>query len=294
MPTTKKNNDQFVDAVKPALESLLSDLERTTEILRRAGKKSADDKWDSNTSSTYQSYRKSGSYADGADPYSSQHDNYSASNKSGPDYGTGRFSANSDLQGGGRNSQRVDSLMSQSEKSDYQTIPKGNCALCGDAIVGEVIIALGQMWHPQHFNCCHCGDEIGHKNFFERSGKAYCENDYHDLFSPRCSYCNGPIKERCVTAMGKHFHPEHFVCAECGKPFGEDGFHEKDGHALCKEDFFRLYAPKCKGCQKAITSKFITALDTHWHPECFVCDADEHFSKQCPMAVTYFEEEEYY
>jgi paxillin len=128
------------------------------------------------------------------------------------------------------------------------------------------------MWHPQHFTCCHCNDEIGHKNFFERSGKAYCENDYHDLFSPRCGYCNGPIKERCINAMGRQFHPEHFVCAECGKSFGDDGFHEKNGHALCKEDFFRLYAPKCKGCDQAITSKFITALQTHWHPECFVCN----------------------
>lgn len=71
--------------------------------------------------------------------------------------------------------------------------------------------------------------------------------------------------------MGRQFHPEHFTCAECGKPFGDDGFHEKNGQALCKEDFFRLYAPKCQGCDKAITSKFITALDTHWHPECFVC-----------------------
>jgi hypothetical protein len=58
-------------------------LEKTTEILRRAGKKSADDKWDSNTSSTYQaSFRKSGSYADSADPYARDQNNYSASQKS--------------------------------------------------------------------------------------------------------------------------------------------------------------------------------------------------------------------
>jgi paxillin len=86
-------------------------------------------------------------------------------------------------------------MLSQSDKSDYQTIPKGDCALCGESIVGEVIIALGNMWHPEHFTCCHCNAEIGHTNFFERSGKAYCENDYHDLFSPRCGFCNGPIKE---------------------------------------------------------------------------------------------------
>ncbi|KAI6189722.1 hypothetical protein M3Y97_00039400 [Aphelenchoides bicaudatus] len=242
MPSKKTDNASFADVVQPALQSLLTDLERTTEILRRAGKKSQDDKWDSTTSF-----------------------------QSGTDYAS-RYSSNNELQSG-RNSQRVDSM--NSPPTDYQTIPKGDCALCGDAIVGEVIIALGNMWHPQHFNCCHCGDEIGHKNFFERSGKAYCEKDYHDLFSPRCSYCNGPITGRCINALGSQFHPEHFNCAECGRQFGDEGFHEKNGQPLCKEDFYRLYAPKCEGCQNAITSKYITALDTHWHPECFVCDVCE-------------------
>lgn len=58
-----------------------------------------------------------------------------------------------------------------------------------------MVIALGKMWHPEHFLCAHCGEELGHRNFFERSSRAYCENDYHNLFSPRCAYCNGPIKD---------------------------------------------------------------------------------------------------
>lgn len=59
----------------------------------------------------------------------------------------------------------------------------------------QVVIALGKMWHPEHYVCCQCGEELGHRNFFERAGKAYCEDDYHDMFSPRCAYCNGPIKD---------------------------------------------------------------------------------------------------
>lgn len=30
-----------------------------------------------------------------------------------------------------------------------------------------------------------------------------------------------------MTAIGKTYHKEHFVCTECRRPFGEDGFHEK-------------------------------------------------------------------
>lgn len=56
------------------------------------------------------------------------------------DYGS-RYASNGDLQTG-RNSQRVDSMLSQSsEKSDYQTIPKGDCAFCHEPIVGEVCYA---------------------------------------------------------------------------------------------------------------------------------------------------------
>lgn len=57
----------------------------------------------------------------------------------------------------------------------------------------QVVTAMGKTWHPEHFVCTHCQEEIGSRNFFERDGQPYCEKDYHNLFSPRCYYCNGPI-----------------------------------------------------------------------------------------------------
>lgn len=57
----------------------------------------------------------------------------------------------------------------------------------------QVVTALGRTWHPEHFVCSHCRQELGTQNFFERDGQPYCEPDYHHLFSPRCAYCNGPI-----------------------------------------------------------------------------------------------------
>lgn len=35
------------------------------------------------------------------------------------------------------------------------------------------------------------------------------EPDYHNLFSPRCAYCNGAILDKCVTALDKTWHTEH-------------------------------------------------------------------------------------
>jgi len=54
-------------------------------------------------------------------------------------------------------------------------------------------MALGRMWHPEHFVCMHCNDPLGTQNFFERDKLPYCERDYYLLFSPRCASCAGPI-----------------------------------------------------------------------------------------------------
>lgn len=29
--------------------------------------------------------------------------------------------------------------------------------------------------------------------------------------------------QKMVTALGTHWHPEHFCCVSCGEPFGEEG-----------------------------------------------------------------------
>ncbi|KAK1328700.1 hypothetical protein QTO34_012275 [Cnephaeus nilssonii] len=143
------------------------------------------------------------------------------------------------------------SLQSDLNKLGVATVAKGVCGACKKPIAGQ--------------------EEIGSRNFFERDGQPYCEKDYHTLFSPRCHYCNGPILDKVVTALDRTWHPEHFFCAQCGAFFGPEGFHEKDGKAYCRKDYFDMFAPKCGGCARAILENYISALNTLWHPECFVC-----------------------
>ncbi|XP_028967465.1 paxillin [Galendromus occidentalis] len=163
------------------------------------------------------------------------------------------------------------SLRDDMNSQGVTTTAKGCCAACKKPIVGQVVTALAKMWHPEHFVCAHCSQELGTRNFYERDGEAYCEQDYHKIFSPRCSYCNGPILDKCVTALDRTWHPEHFFCAQCGRQFGEEGFHEKDGKPYCRDDYFSMFAPKCAGCNMPITENYISALSMQWHPECFVC-----------------------
>ncbi|XP_056460338.1 leupaxin [Gadus chalcogrammus] len=162
-------------------------------------------------------------------------------------------------------------LSSDLEKIGVRTVAKGNCASCGKSILGKIIQALGEVWHPEHFVCMSCNKELGTQGFFERDGQAYCEKDYHRLFSPRCGYCKGPIMENILTALDQSWHPEHFFCTHCGNLFGTEGFLEKDGKPYCNRDFYLLFAPKCSGCSEPVKENYLNAANGTWHPECFVC-----------------------
>ena len=52
---------------------------------------------------------------------------------------------------------------------------------------------MRRVWHPEHFTCSQCDTELGNITFYEHNDTPYCEKDYHELFAPRCAYCNGPI-----------------------------------------------------------------------------------------------------
>ncbi|NWX15842.1 LPXN protein, partial [Aegotheles bennettii] len=163
------------------------------------------------------------------------------------------------------------SLTQDLQELGITAAPTGICAACCKPIAAKVLTALGKTWHPEHFTCACCRQELGGQPFFERSGQAYCEEDYHQAFAPRCTYCAGPIREQVLTALNQTWHPEHFFCAHCGKVFGDDGFHEWRGKPYCRQDFLAMFAPKCQGCERPVMDDYLSALQGVWHTECFVC-----------------------
>ncbi|XP_070817391.1 leupaxin [Chaetodon trifascialis] len=177
-------------------------------------------------------------------------------------------------------------LSSDLEKIGVRTTAKGHCAACNKCIVGKMITALGEVWHPEHFVCVVCKMELSTTGFFEREGRPYCDKDYQQHFSPRCAYCKGPIVQNILTALDQTWHPEHFFCTHCGGLFGPEGFLEKDGKPYCCKDFYNLFAPKCSGCGEAVRENYLTAANGTWHPECFVCsDCLKPFSDGCFMEL---------
>ncbi|KNE60415.1 hypothetical protein AMAG_05806 [Allomyces macrogynus ATCC 38327] len=113
---------------------------------------------------------------------------------------------------------------------------------------------------------------LGTGTFFEHEGALLCQQHHLELAAPRCAYCSNAIEERCVSALGKTWHPEHFFCCHCGKVFAAtDGFLEYQGQAYCEEDYLALFAPKCAGCVRPVLADTVNALDKVWHPACFAC-----------------------
>ncbi|XP_058387535.1 paxillin isoform X1 [Diceros bicornis minor] len=266
----KRNGGRALEDVRPSVESLLDELESSVPspvpaITVNQGEMSSPQR----VTSSQQQTRISASSA------TRELDELMASLSDFKFMAQGKTGSSSPPGGPPKPGSQLDSMLgslqSDLNKLGVATVAKGVCGACKKPIAGQVVTAMGKTWHPEHFVCTHCQEEIGSRNFFERDGQPYCEKDYHNLFSPRCYYCNGPILDKVVTALDRTWHPEHFFCAQCGAFFGPEGFHEKDGKAYCRKDYFDMFAPKCGGCARAILENYISALNTLWHPECFVC-----------------------
>jgi hypothetical protein len=57
---------------------------------------------------------------------------------------------------------------------------------------------------------------------------------------PRCKGCSQPVVvSQSVQALEALWHPEHFVCVTCKKPFVNGQFYELGGLPVCPADYQR-------------------------------------------------------
>ncbi|KAK7206846.1 hypothetical protein BZA70DRAFT_275190 [Myxozyma melibiosi] len=161
----------------------------------------------------------------------------------------------------------------------FRSTSNSVCAGCGGelALSKVVLKALGEKYHPDCFQCAHCGLSLEHAAFFPHEGKVYCHLDYHEMFSPRCDHCHTPIEGEVVNAMGKTYHFGHFFCAGCSEPFSmmpSASYHARDNHAWCHDCFTKRYSTKCWKCTEIIPEGdvIIKVLGREWCSSCFACE----------------------
>ncbi|XP_056629120.1 leupaxin [Triplophysa dalaica] len=156
-------------------------------------------------------------------------------------------------------------------ETDYQSLFAPRCGYCKGPIIQNILTAMDQTWHPEHFFCSDCGDLFGPEGFMEKDGKPYCPRDFYRLFAPKCSGCGEPVKENYLSAANGTWHPDCFVCADCLKPFKDGCFLEMDGRPLCSQHYHSRQGTLCGTCGEPITGRCIAALDRKFHPEHFLC-----------------------
>ncbi|XP_055358663.1 LIM domain-binding protein 3a isoform X4 [Betta splendens] len=147
------------------------------------------------------------------------------------------------------------------------------CGFCNSVIRGPFLVALGRSWHPEEFNCHYCHMSLADVSFVEEQNNVYCENCYEEFFAPTCARCSTKVMGEVMHALRQTWHTTCFVCAACGKPFGNSLFHMEDGEPYCEKDYIALFSTKCHGCDFPVEAgdKFIEALGHTWHDTCFVC-----------------------
>uniref|UniRef100_A0A6M2DT36 Putative adaptor protein enigma n=1 Tax=Xenopsylla cheopis TaxID=163159 RepID=A0A6M2DT36_XENCH len=150
------------------------------------------------------------------------------------------------------------------------------CNECKAEIVrGPFISALGRIWCPSHFICSNatCKRPLADIGFVEEQGQLYCEYCFEQFIAPPCDKCHAKIKGDCLNAIGKHFHPECFNCAYCGKLFGNNPFFLEDGQPYCQADWNEMFTTKCFACGFPVEAgdRWVEALSNNYHSQCFNC-----------------------
>ncbi|GMR33300.1 hypothetical protein PMAYCL1PPCAC_03495 [Pristionchus mayeri] len=135
---------------------------------------------------------------------------------------------------------------------------------------GEHIKFRGDSFHPYHFSCKRCDTELT-KDCREVGGNLYCLRCHDQMGIPICGACHRPVEERVVTALGKNWHVEHFVCNVCEKPFLGHRHYERKGLAYCEGHYHMLFGNVCFKCSEPCGAEVFQALGKSWCITCFSC-----------------------
>lgn len=144
------------------------------------------------------------------------------------------------------------------------------CQKCKNYIEEEPLKIDNEPYHAYHFNCYKCGIEL--RADARQMGKdLYCLKCFDKSGVPICGACRRPIEERVVTALGKHYHVDHFVCSKCEKPFRGNRYYEHKGQAFCEQHYHELFGRSCCVCNRLVKGNIISALDRYWCVDHFLC-----------------------
>lgn len=172
----------------------------------------------------------------------------------------------------------------------------GRCRGCSDVLyIGELVVSVsrlegtGQYFHPQCFQCSHCGEllvdlrccvDVGkeERNNPGAEARVFCGRHWAENHRQRCYACDEIIHQRDhVFEFNKAFHMRHFCCAICDVSLTDSKtFVPLKKKPYCFLCYSEHHAEKCTACECAINPSpglggKLTVGDHSWHAACFVC-----------------------
>uniref|UniRef100_A0A667YYF5 Actin binding LIM protein family, member 3 n=1 Tax=Myripristis murdjan TaxID=586833 RepID=A0A667YYF5_9TELE len=156
------------------------------------------------------------------------------------------------------------------------------CERCGEACRGEVVRVKNTHFHVHCFTCQVCGCDLVHSGFFHHAGEYICTEDYQRLYGMQCDSCDQYITGEVVSALGRTYHPQCFICSICRSPFpigdrvtfcGKKCVCQQCSHTLNSDKPVKVHGPSyCAGCGEEIKQgQSLLALERQWHVSCFKC-----------------------
>uniref|UniRef100_A0A8C7C2M6 LIM domain-containing protein n=1 Tax=Oncorhynchus kisutch TaxID=8019 RepID=A0A8C7C2M6_ONCKI len=142
-------------------------------------------------------------------------------------------------------------------------------------IIGRVIKAMNNSWHPDCFCCDLCQAVLADVGFVKNAGRHLCR-PCHNREKARglgkyiCQKCHAIIEEQPLLFKNDPYHPDHFNCNNCGKELTADA-RELKGELYCLPCHDKMGVPICGACRRPIEGRVVNAMGKQWHVEHFVC-----------------------
>ncbi|MGH0135132.1 UNVERIFIED_CONTAM: hypothetical protein FKN15_032411 [Acipenser sinensis] len=154
---------------------------------------------------------------------------------------------------------------------DFQMLFAPCCHQCGEFIIGRVIKAMNNSWHPDCFCCDICQQVLADVGFVKNAGRHLCR-PCHNREKARglgkyiCQKCHAIIDELPLIFKNDPYHPDHFNCTNCGKELTADA-RELKGELYCLPCHDKMGVPICGACRRPIEGRVVNAMGKQWHVE---------------------------
>jgi hypothetical protein len=95
-----------------------------------------------------------------------------------------------------------------------------------------------------------------------------------------CAACGKAITtDQWISADGKYYHTNHFVCAICKQPIGTHKYYRQDNSVYDSTCYVNNVLPKCAYCGKPVGSEWTEFEGKQYHRECY----RDHVALRCSL-----------